>query len=141
MADSSIRIGKVVKPGHYEIHLESTDPTRSTISNKYATKYTHYVIEYVESEVLAESNFKLTPESATDAGDATISFDGYNIPESQKIELYKADTVDTNHETETGSVISTFEHDAQHAFVSSLTADTGHTTTVGQIGQPTKNAG
>ena len=141
MADGTTRIGMVVKPGNYEIHLESTDQSRSTISHKHTTVYSHYVIEYVVSETLTSSQFKLSPETATDAGDATISFDGYNIPVSQKIELYKADTTDAQHETETGSVLGTFENDAQHAFVASLTADTGHTTTVGQIGQPTKNAG
>ena len=141
MADGTSRIGLVVNPGHYDIHLESTDQTRSTISNKHTTTYTHYVVEYVESEVLAESNFKLSPESVTDASDASIAFDSYNIPVSQKIELYKADTTDASHETETGSVVGTFENGAQHSFVAGLTSNTGHTTTVGQIGQPTKNAG
>ena len=141
MADGTTRIGAIVKPGEYEIHLETTDQTRSTISNKHTTTYTHYVIEYVQSEVLAQSNFKLSAESATDASDASIAFNSYNVPVSQKIELYKSDTVDSSHETETGSLIGTFENNAQHSFIASLTADTGHTTTVGQIGQPTKNAG
>ena len=141
MADGSTRIGMVVKPGDYEINLETTDQTRSTISNKHTAVYTHYVIEYVESEVLAQSNFKLSTESATDSADASIAFNSYSVPVSQNIELYKAHTVDASHETETGSVIGTFESGAQHSFVAGLTSDTGHTTTVGQIGQPTKNAG
>lgn len=123
----------VVKPGHYTATLESTDPSRSTIMNKPATPYQHYVVEYVESEVLAESQFALTPESRTDAADAVIRFNGYNIPVSQKVEIYKADGADSTYMTPDGTTpVDTLGHpSAESHTISGLTANLGHNTPAG----------